>query len=168
MKRITIEEAKSHRVLTHEYLRRNGMHNVTAFTLTPIQYEPGWEQVTYYGKRYTDPLLDTNNNPNRPHYIYILINPSIPGICKVGYTTTTVYDRVKQINSATGVITPWDPVFSYKCSDGRALEREIHEELERTGIRVNPKREGFAIDTDSARYIIERLGKNYKINEENE
>jgi len=36
------------------------------------------------------------------------------------------------------------------------------------GVRVSNRREGFAIDTDSARIIIERLGKNYKINEENE
>lgn len=168
MKRITEEETKSYRVITHDYIRRYGMRQITAFTLTPIPDEPGWEQVTYYGKRYVDPLLDSNNNPRRPHYIYVLINASVPGICKIGYTTTTVYDRVKQINSATGVIIPWDPVFSYKCSNGRALEREIHEELELMGIRVNPKREGFNIDTDSARALIERLGKNYKISEENE
>lgn len=167
MKRISVEEAKSYRVLDHDYLRRNGMYHVKAFTLTPIPNEPGWEQVTYYGKRYIDPLLDTNNI-NRPHYIYILVNPSIPGICKIGYTTTTVYDRVKQINGATGVITPWDPVFSYKCSDGRALEREIHEELELMGVRVNNRREGFAIDTDSARTLIEKLGKKYKLSEIND
>ncbi len=101
-------------------------------------------------------------------YPSFLSNPSIPGICKIGYTTTTVYQRVKEINRATGVITPWDPIFAYKCSDGRALEREIHEELEVMGVRVSNRREGFAIDTDSARIIIERLGKNYKINEENE
>lgn len=167
MKRITQEEAKSYRVLNHEYLHRNGMHHAVAFTLTPIPDEPGWEQATYYGKRYIDPLKD-NDNPNRPHYIYILVNPSIPGICKIGYTTTTVYQRVKEINRATGVIIPWDAVFSYRCSDGRALERDIHEYLTVRGIRVNNKREGFAIDIDSARDIIEKLGKNYKINEENE
>ena len=166
MKRISVEEAPQYRELNHDYLRRNGMYHVKAFTLTPIPDEPGWEQVTYYGKRYIDPLLDTN--PNRPHYIYILVNPSVPGICKIGYTTTTVYDRVKQINRATGVITPWDPVFTYKCSDGCALEREIHEELGIMGMRVNNRREGFIIDIDSARAVIEKLGKNYKINEENE
>ena len=166
MKRITQDEVKNYRVLTHEYLRRNGMHNVVAFTLTPIPDEPGWEKATYYGKRFIDPLSD--DNPNRPHYIYILVNPSVPGICKIGYTTTTVYQRVKEINRATGVIIPWDPVFAYKCSDGRALERDIHEYLEVRGVRVNNKREGFAIDIDTARDIIEKLGKNYKINEENE
>ena len=166
MKRITQDEAKDYRRLDHDYLYRNGMRQVVAFTLTPIPDEPGWEQATYYGKRYIDPLKD--DNPNRPHYIYILVNPSVPGICKIGFTTTTVYQRVKEINRATGVIIPWDPVFSYKCSDGRALERDIHEYLSIRGVRVNNKREGFTIDVDSARDIIEKLGKNYKINEENE
>ena len=164
MLHITQNDTKQYRLLDHEYIKTNGMRHVVAFTLTPVPNEPGWEQVTYYGKRYIDPLLD-DSNPNRPHYIYVLVNPSIPGICKIGFTTTTVYDRVRQINKATGVITPWDPVFSYKCSDGRALEREIHEELELMGVRVNNRREGFAISTTSARELIEKLGIKYKINE---
>ena len=165
MKLITQQEVKNYRELDIEYLRHNGMYQAVAYTLTPDTNNPKWDSVTYYGKRYIDPLL--NDNPNRPHYIYILVNPSVPGICKIGFTTTTVYDRVKQINSATGVITPWDPVFSYRCVDGRALERDIHEELGLMGVRVNDKREGFSIDVDSAREIIEKIGKNYKINEEN-
>lgn len=164
MLHITQNDTKQYRLLDHEYLKANGMRHAVAFTLTPVPNEPGWEQVTYYGKRYIDPLLD-DSNPNRPHYIYVLVNPSIPGICKIGFTTTTVYDRVRQINGATGVITPWDPVFSYKCSDGRALERDIHEELELMGVRVNNRREGFAISTTSARELIEKLGIKYKINE---
>jgi hypothetical protein len=164
MKRISVEEAKQYRVLTSEYIRLRSMREVVAFTLTPIPNEPGWEQVTYYGASWVDPT----SIPQLPHYIYILVNPSIPGICKIGYTTTTVYDRVKQINSATGVITPWYPVFTYKCPNGRMLEQEIHEELALMGMRVNDKREGFAIDTDSARAVIEKLGKKYKINDIND
>jgi hypothetical protein len=79
-----------------------------------------------------------------------------------------VYDRVKQINAATGVITPWYPVFTYKCPDGRMLEQEIHEYLEQIGVRVNPNREGFVLDTDTARNIIENIGKKYKTAENNE
>jgi len=164
MKLISQEEAKQYRHLTQEHIVRRGMREVVAYTLTPIPNEPGWEQVTYYGASWVDPT----NIPNHPHYIYILVNPSVPGICKIGFTTTTVYQRVKEINSATGVITPWYPVFSYKCPDGRMLEQEIHEYLMLHGMRINDRREGFAIDSDSARAIIEKLGKKYKSNEENE
>ena len=86
MKRITQQEAKQYRLLDHDFIRRHGMRQVIAFTLTPIHNEPGWEEVTYYGASWVDPT----NKPQRPQYIYILVNPSIPGICKIGYTKTTV------------------------------------------------------------------------------
>jgi hypothetical protein len=139
------------------------MRQAIAFTLTSIDNEPGWESVTYYGASWVDPT----QVPQHPHYVYILVNPSIPGICKIGYTTTTVYDRTRQINSATGVIAPWYPVFTYKCPNGRMLEQEVHDHLENIGVRVNPNREGFIIDTNSARDIIENIGKKYKSNEIN-
>ena len=163
MKRITQDEAKQYRKLEHDTHFRHNMRQAIAFTLTSIDNEPGWESVTYYGASWVDPT----QVPQHPHYVYILVNPSIPGICKIGYTTTTVYDRTRQINSATGVITPWYPVFTYKCPNGRMLEQEVHDHLENIGVRVNPNREGFIIDTDSARNIIENIGKKYKSNEIN-
>ena len=163
MQLITQQEAKQYRLLDHEYIRRHGMREVIAFTLTPIPNEPGWDQVTYYGASWVDPT----KIPHRPHYIYILVNPSIPGICKIGYTKTTVYDRVRQINSATGVITPWYPVFTYKCPDGPMMEREVHDVLEKIGVRINKKREGFTIDSETARVIIEEIGRKYKSSELN-
>ena len=94
MVRITPDETKNYRLLDHEYFSRRGMREAIAYTLTPDTDNPGWEIVTYYGAAWVDPT----NIPHSPHYIYILVNPSVPGICKIGFTTTTVYDRVKQIN----------------------------------------------------------------------
>jgi hypothetical protein len=162
MKRITHDEAKLYLPLSSSDTRYS-MRRAIAYTLTPVPNDPGWEEITYYGASWVDPT----NIPHHPHYIYVLVNPSIPGICKIGFTTTTVYDRVKQINSATGVITPWYAVFTYKCPDGRSLEHDIHAHLEDIGVRVNSNREGFAIDTDTARNIIENIGKKYKSNEIN-
>lgn len=156
---LTEDEAKKYRKLEPSDIRYN-MRQAIAYTLTSIPDSDGWEEITYYGASWIDPT----NIPQHPHYVYILVNPSIPGICKIGFTTTTVFDRVKQINSATGVITPWYPVFSYKCPNGRMLEQDIHSYLEDIGTRVSPNREGFVIDTDKAREIIERLGEKYKTN----
>jgi hypothetical protein len=47
------------------------------------------------------------------------------------------------------------------------LEQEIHEHLQLLGMRLNPNREGFVIDTDSARTIIESMGKKYKMDDLN-
>lgn len=74
-------------------------------------------------------------------------------------TTTSVAQRVKEINSATGVITPWFPVYRYKCLNSRALEQAVHQKLENMGYRVNPKREGFEIRSEDAIAIIEEIAK---------
>ena len=76
MKRITQEEATQYRLLDDEYIRRRGLREAVAFTLTPIPNEPNGSIVTYYGASWVDPT----GVPQRPHYIYVLVNPSVPGI----------------------------------------------------------------------------------------
>lgn len=155
MKHITPEEA-------HFYVKLDKpdpykMRKAVAYTLTPSN-EPGfegWEDVTYYGEGILDPTLSIN----KPEWVYVLVNKSIPGICKIGMTTTSVTQRVREINYATGVITPWFPVFKYKCINSRVLEKAVHEHLEKLGYRVNPKREGFEIPSGVAVEVIEELGE---------
>ena len=154
MKRITPD-------LTHFYIKLEDSdpyrcRKAVAFTLTPSK-EPefkGWEDVTYYGEGILDPTLSIR----KPEWVYVLVNKSIPGICKIGMTTTSVNQRVKEINYATGVITPWFPVFKYKCINSRVLETEVHQYLENLGYRVNPKREGFEIPSNIAIEVIKELG----------
>jgi hypothetical protein len=128
-----------------------------AFTLTPST-DPGfegWEDVTYY----QEGILDPTGCSQDPEYVYVLVNPRIPGICKIGMTTTSVNQRVKEINSATGVITPWYSVYEYKCLNSRVLEQAVHQRLESMGYRVNPKREGFEVSTSVAVSVIEALAQ---------
>jgi hypothetical protein len=155
MKRITLEEAKYYIKLEGEDPYK--MRKAVAFNLTPSN-DPGWEgweEVTYYSEGILDPTLSIK----KPEWVYVLVNKSIPGICKIGMTTTSVNQRVKEINSATGVITPWFSVFKYKCINSRRLEEEVHQHLERLGYRVNPKREGFEISSKVAIDVINELGE---------
>jgi hypothetical protein len=155
MKRITEEEGLNLRKLDYwevKYVKP------IAFSLSDYDAE-GFQTVTYYGES----LKDLINSSKKPEWVYVLANQSIPGILKIGYTTTSIPQRTREINSSTGVITPWFPVFGYKCASGYMLEQEIHRYLENLGIRVNPNREGFEIDIDTAIEIIEDLGKKYTI-----
>lgn len=155
MKRIQVDQSQFYVRLepTDPYRCRKAV----AFTLTPStdpNYE-GWEDVTYFGEGILDPTLSIK----KPEWVYVLVNKSIPGICKIGMTTTTVGQRVKEINQATGVITPWFSVFKYKCINSRILEKAVHQHLETLGYRVNPKREGFEIPSSAAIDIIKELGE---------
>jgi len=162
MKEITLQEAKNYRKFNNTDLY--SMHLVTAFSKhKDPNDDPKWDYITYYG----DIRVGSFNGDGdliHPHYIYILTNPSIPGIVKIGYTTRNVYERLKEINSAPGVIIPWEIRWSYKCPNGRMLEEEIHSHLQELGLRPNKRREGFTIDVNDAIRLIEDLGLKYHNN----
>jgi hypothetical protein len=152
MKRISPEETHFYVKLIDDDPRK--MEKAVAFTLTDSD-APGWQDVTYYGEG----ILDPTSSIKKPEWVYVLVNKSMPGICKIGMTTTSVNQRVKEINKATGVITPWFPVYKYKCINSLILEKAVHEHLGKLGYRVNPKREGFEIDSNTAITVIKEIGE---------
>lgn len=153
---VTKEQALNYRKLNTARDFKSSMDSAVAFCLTPI--DKYWDMVEYYGESFIDPT----GSANKSNWIYVLVNPSFNNICKIGYTTTSVNQRVFEINRSTGLITPWYTVYSYKCPDGRNLEQEIHQYLENRGLRVNPKREGFEIKSEDAIEIINQLGQKYQ------
>ena len=114
-----------------------------------------WEDVVYLHV----PIIDPSGAIRKPEWIYVLVNNSSPGMVKIGMTTNTVEERAKEINSATGVPTPWVPVYRFKCYGSRYLEKLTHEYLSQ--YRVAENREMFNIDAVTAQNVIEELGVNY-------
>jgi hypothetical protein len=141
------------------YIRvpEGSFYKATHYTRIPSTdpgYE-GWEDVIYLHESIVDP----SGAIRKPEYVYILVNQSIPGMVKIGMTTSTVEERAKQINTATGVPTPWIPVFKFRCYGSRYLEHDVHQYLAKH--RVNAHREMFDIDALTAQSVIERLGVPY-------
>jgi hypothetical protein len=115
----------------------------------------GWYDVVYL----SNPIIDHSGAVRKPEWIYILVNSSMPGMVKIGMTTTSVTQRVKEINSATGVPTPWISVYQFKCFGSKYLERDIHNHL--ATFRVAKNREMFSITSTRAQEVIEELGVSY-------
>ncbi len=151
MIKISLEEAKE-----NYYPRPAGMSvkYTDAFTLTPLdgpQYEnyTTAEFINYWIKRQRfEAQLSFNEG-----YIYVLENKGQPGILKIGYTDRTPQARVKEINSGTGVITPWFIVNAFPCKAPAQIESIIHSQLNR--YRVN--KEGFAVTVSTTDDIITRI-----------
>jgi hypothetical protein len=154
MKRISIEESQFY--IQYQTGKLPTHISPIAYCFHPV--EDNWEKVRYYG----DSVLDINGNIRKPEWIYILVNSLMPGIIKIGMTTTSVEQRLKEINSATGVIMKWNSVYQYKCVNAYMLEQEIHRYLQDRGHRINPNREGFEIDVNTAINYIELLGERYQ------
>jgi hypothetical protein len=76
-------------------------------------------------------------------FLYVLINPTMPGLAKVGKTTRNPTDRVAELSSATGVPSPFMLAFQQPVADCDAAELWVHKELEREGFRHADNREFF-------------------------
>jgi DNA-directed RNA polymerase subunit RPC12/RpoP len=75
-------------------------------------------------------------------YIYILSNPEMPGLFKIGQTTRSVVDRVAELNAATGVPRPFVIEAWFESTDPLSHEAEIHKLLSANRL---PNREFFRI-----------------------
>ncbi len=69
-------------------------------------------------------------------YVYILSNPRKPGLFKVGCTTREVEDRVEELNSATGVPTPFTVEAYFASSAPDEHEREAHSRLKAKRVKA--------------------------------
>lgn len=76
-------------------------------------------------------------------FLYVLINPAMPGLAKVGKTTRNPSNRVSELSAATGVPSPFILAYQQPVQDCHAAEVWVHAELERNGYRVATNREFF-------------------------
>lgn len=77
-------------------------------------------------------------------FVYVLINPAMPGLAKVGKTTRTPAQRLAELSSATGVPSPFILAYEQPVADCHAAEQFVHSELERRGCRLSEGREFFS------------------------
>lgn len=87
--------------------------------------------------------------------VYVLTNPAIPNLIKIGYTANEdVKTRMAQIYTS-GVPLPFECVYAAKVLDHEKVERALHVAFGPN--RINPKREFFEIDASQAIAIIKLL-----------
>jgi len=68
-------------------------------------------------------------------YVYVLSNPRMPGLLKIGSTTRRVEERVEELNSATGVPTRFTVEAYFPSRSPEAHEFEVHKRLETKRIK---------------------------------
>ncbi len=88
-------------------------------------------------------------------YVYVMINPSLPEMVKIGMTTKDPNERAKELSAATGVPTPFILVFYKPFIDCYSTEQQIHQFLEDKGYRVKNNREFFNMPTKLAIDIVQ-------------
>lgn len=75
--------------------------------------------------------------------IYVLTNEAMPGYVKVGRTSTSLEQRIRELNSSTSIPLPFTAFYACSVKDARFVEHQLHDAFD--GNRVNPRREFFYI-----------------------
>ena len=92
--------------------------------------------------------------------IYLLSNPAMPGILKIGKTTKEdVKLRMKELYSS-GVPLPFECLYAAKVRDIDSVEKALHTAF--SPDRVNPKREFFEIEATASISKIEASERDKK------
>ena len=95
-----------------------------------------------------------NDSGTSEGIIYVLTNPAMPGIVKIGKTAREIETRLSELYS-TGVPVPFECVFAGKVSDIDKVEKAFH--LAFAPYRINPKREFFQIEAEQAIAMLELM-----------
>ena len=115
------------------------------------------EDITYYTDKKYGLYADKGFGDQ---WVYILSNPTQPGLLKIGYTKKLPEERAKQISSATGVALPYKVEWAYQCFNGEMVEREVHHKLKAQ--RINSSKEFFQISLEEAKDNIILIGNKFK------
>ena len=149
MKRITQQEAKQFIPCSEDYANNPPAY----FTIT--ETNDGWDEITYYTCKKRGLFFGREGD----EWVYILTNPVMEGMVKIGYTTNDPHTRAEQISRGTGVPLGYEVAWAYKCYKGERIEKEVHKYFKKQ--RVSPTREFFRVTLEEAKQIIEQIGEKY-------
>ena len=88
--------------------------------------------------------------------VYLLTNPAMPGLVKIGKTTQEDPQLRMDDLYSTGVPLPFDCELAMEVDDAAKVESILHETFE--SHRVNPRREFFEMDALNAASILRQHG----------
>lgn len=86
--------------------------------------------------------------------VYVLTNPMMKGLVKIGYTTRTIEERLRTFNTA--VPEPYVCVSAWEIDNAAEVEKTLHRAFDDR--RYNKFREFFRIDAKAPAAILEHFG----------
>jgi hypothetical protein len=149
MKRLSEDEAQIYIPCSEDYY-----NNPPAYFTTYADFD-GWDVITYY----TSKKRAVYYGMEGKNWVYVLSNPSMPDIVKIGYTKLDPQERSNQIGRGTGIPQEFYVEWAYKCFNGEEIEREVHKYLKKQ--RVNTNKEFFRVSVGEAKRVIMLVGVKY-------
>ena len=87
--------------------------------------------------------------------VYILTNPAMPGLVKIGKTSRDSMEKRLVELYSTGVPVPFECEYAARVEDAGAVEQALHAAFEPN--RINPKREFFELDPEQTIAVLKLI-----------
>ncbi len=78
--------------------------------------------------------------------IYILINEAMPGYVKIGKTSSSLEQRIRELSGSTSVPLPFTCFYACTVENATFVEHQLHDAFDNN--RINPRREFFQISPE--------------------
>src|SRR3989339_211491 len=78
--------------------------------------------------------------------VYVLTNEAMPGYVKIGKTSTSLEQRIRELSASTSVPLPFTCFYACTVKDMSFVEHQLHDAFDNN--RINPKREFFQISPE--------------------
>lgn len=93
-------------------------------------------------------------------FVYILVNPAIPGLVKIGRTVGQPEHRAREVSRGTGVPADFTVAWACLVSDCFVVERLLHDQL--AGCRYRSNREFFELPVAEAIERCTSIAESYR------
>ena len=87
-------------------------------------------------------------------YVYLLSNPAVPNLVKIGSTEREVFERVSELNSSTAIPLPFELEACWRSGKHKKHEVEAHRSFSQKRV---PKKEFFKVTVEEAVREISRI-----------
>jgi hypothetical protein len=84
--------------------------------------------------------------------VYILTNPAMPGLVKIGCTDRSIEERLRELSGGAGVPVPFECFLAVEVQNHFEVERAFHDAF--GDRRLNPRREFFQLSPDRPAAIL--------------
>lgn len=81
-------------------------------------------------------------------FVYVMTNPAMPGIVKVGMTDRSPHARAMELSAGTSIPYPFAVEYYVEVVSPREVEADFHDAM--ADFRVNQNREFFAMPVEQA------------------
>lgn len=96
---------------------------------------------------------------NKSGFVYVLTNPSLPNLIKIGMTERDPVERAAELSTPTGVPTPFALIFKIHVSDRFEVERRAH--LHLATKRRSGNREFFQVPVHEAITLLVEIARGF-------